>query len=320
MRIYSSRDLLIAGLLALGQPGRAADIMLATSRKLWRRRMRARLMQLKYGAELRGLRHFGLFIGYPRSGHTLVAALLDAHPRMVFANGLDAAQYLARDFSVPQVAALSIWNSLRFTRHGRRSNGYNYTVPDGWHGRWDELRVVGDKSGDLFSDHLRHSPWMLAPILDALAAKGRFVHVIRNPYDCISSLSLRGGKDLRAASRDFFGLCEVNARARQSIGAQAWTDVFLEELIQRPRRSMRALCNFFGEDADSTYLAGCADLVFQVPQRSTRPSSWDAALIREVDERLKPYPWFDGYNIENAARHRDDSAVEECQRSPRKVA
>jgi hypothetical protein len=30
-----------------------------------------------------GIEAFVLFVGYPRSGHTLVAALLDAHPEIV---------------------------------------------------------------------------------------------------------------------------------------------------------------------------------------------------------------------------------------------
>lgn len=294
--------------------------MLANSRKIWRRRIRASLMQLKYGGELRDLRHFCLFIGYPRSGHTLVASLLDAHPRMVFANGLDATQYLARGFSIGQVAALSVWNSLRFTRHGRSSNGYDYTVPNGWHGRWEALHVAGDKSGDLLSDHLRRDPGLLAPALEALAAIGRFIHVVRNPYDCISSISKRGGMDLRAAAAQFFGLCEANVRARKAIPAAAWTDVYLEELVSRPRHTLRSLCGFLGQEVSEGYLSNCAALIFRVPHRSSSSSVWDAGFTREVGERLRAYPWFDGYCLDNARRARRGPEIEEGDRFDCKVA
>ena len=36
-----------------------------------------------------GIRTFVLFIGYGRSGHSLVAAILDAHPKIVIAHEFD---------------------------------------------------------------------------------------------------------------------------------------------------------------------------------------------------------------------------------------
>ena len=42
------------------------------------------------------VRTYCMFIGYPRSGHTLVAALLDAHPDMVVCTGGRALGLLRR--------------------------------------------------------------------------------------------------------------------------------------------------------------------------------------------------------------------------------
>ena len=270
--------------------------------KLLRRRIRANLIRARYAGELRGLRYFALFIGYPRSGHTLVASLLDAHENMLFANGLDAAHYLARGFSVQQVAALSIWNAMRFTRHGRRSNGYSYAVPNGWHGRWNALQVVGDKSGDLFSRHLERDSGILEAVVEGLATSGRFIHVVRNPYDCISSMSNRNRIPLRAAAREFFDLCEANARARRVIPRPAWMDVYLEDLIRRPRSSVQELCRFFGQQDGEPYLSGCAELILQSPLRSSSAANWNAEMVREVGGRMRAYPWFDGYCFEHPWR------------------
>ena len=35
-----------------------------------------------------------MFVGYPRSGHSLVGAMFDAHPDIVIAHELDALRYL----------------------------------------------------------------------------------------------------------------------------------------------------------------------------------------------------------------------------------
>jgi len=44
------------------------------------------------------LEGYCMFIGYSRSGHTLVGSLLDAHPEMVIAHELDALKYIMAGF------------------------------------------------------------------------------------------------------------------------------------------------------------------------------------------------------------------------------
>jgi hypothetical protein len=39
-----------------------------------------------------------MFIGCPRSGHTLIGAILDAHPNVVIAHELDALKYIRYGF------------------------------------------------------------------------------------------------------------------------------------------------------------------------------------------------------------------------------
>lgn len=270
--------------------------------KLLRRKILANALRLKYAGSLRSLRHFGLFIGYPRSGHTLVAALLDAHENMLFANGLDATEYLASNFGLWEVAALSIWNSSRFTRHGRRSNGYDYNVPNGLHGHWQRLEVIGDKSGDLFSYRLQHQPELLDMVLEKLGTMVRFVHVVRNPYDCISTMSSRGRISLRNAADEFFGLCDANARARLAIPGSQWTDIYLEELIRDPDSSIRETCRFFGQECTHSYIDSTSALIFKAPVRSSHHAQWDAGLAREVEARSKNYAWLGGYGLEQAER------------------
>jgi hypothetical protein len=249
------------------------------------------------------MRYYALFIGYPRSGHTLIAALLDAHPRMAFANGLDATAHLALGFNVEQLAALSISNSRKFTRHGRRSNGFDYAVPGGWHGRWDRLEVIGDKSGDLFSAHLVDNPELMDSTLEILGERGRFIHVVRNPYDCISTIASRGKMSLAEATDTFFALSAANQRARSMIPASAWRDVYLEDLIGQPADELAKLCRFLGQSADPAYLDNCAQLVFDSPRRSRDAARWTPKLIAHAAARMRPFDWLSGYDFEQTGRN-----------------
>jgi hypothetical protein len=60
-----------------------------------------------------GIERYCLFIGAPRNGHSLVGALLDAHPQMVVAHELGVPRYVAARFSRRQVLYLLAANARR---------------------------------------------------------------------------------------------------------------------------------------------------------------------------------------------------------------
>ena len=45
-------------------------------------------------ADFEKLQAYCMFIGYPRSGHSLVGSLLDAHPNIIIAHELNALQFV----------------------------------------------------------------------------------------------------------------------------------------------------------------------------------------------------------------------------------
>jgi hypothetical protein len=95
----------------------------------------------------RAVRSYCIFIGYPRSGHSLVGSLLDAHPNIVIAHELDALKYMNAGFSRGQILNLIVDRSRIFTKQGRVWTGYSYRVPGQWQGNHRDLRVIGDKNG-----------------------------------------------------------------------------------------------------------------------------------------------------------------------------
>src|SRR5690349_21009491 len=52
---------------------------------------------------------FCLFVGYPRSGHSLIGSLLNAHHEVVIAHEMDAHKYIMRGFNRDQL----YWHVLR---------------------------------------------------------------------------------------------------------------------------------------------------------------------------------------------------------------
>ncbi len=84
-------------------------------------RSRARAPEVEH--LLSGVQSFCLFVGFPRSGHRLYEALLDAHPNIVIAHELDALGLFDAGFSDSQVCYLVLRNSEAFAQRGRGWSG-----------------------------------------------------------------------------------------------------------------------------------------------------------------------------------------------------
>ena len=108
------------------------------------------------------IRTYIMFIGYPRSGHTLIGALLDAHPNMIVAHELNALQYIKRGFSKNQLFSLLLSNSKNNAKAGRMCTGYSYAVPNQFQGKYTDLVVIGDKKGGGSAYLLKENPGLLS--------------------------------------------------------------------------------------------------------------------------------------------------------------
>lgn len=106
-----------------------------------------------------GVETFVMFIGYPRSSHSLVAAILDAHPEIIIANEYHvlrtwegkfrSSKEVERSFKKYQLFYDLHELSVRDATFGRRANNsllnvrYSYQVPGLWQGRYFKGIKVG---------------------------------------------------------------------------------------------------------------------------------------------------------------------------------
>ena len=112
----------------------------------------------QHRTEFATVRRFLLFVGHPRSGHSLVGSLLDAHPDVVVSHELDALKYVAAGYRRAQLFTLVLEHSKTNAAAGRKSWGYSYAVPGQWQGRYEQLAVVGDKRGRATTARLATDP------------------------------------------------------------------------------------------------------------------------------------------------------------------
>ncbi len=240
---------------------------------------------------------FCMFIGFPRSGHSLIGALLDAHPNIIIGHELNVLKRLYEGLNETEIYSLLLENSRSQAEVGRKSK-YTYSVPNQWQGRSQELQVIGDKQGGASTRFIAKHPDSLQRLRDTISLKIKFIQVIRNPYDNISTIASRKNWSLEESTGKYFSWCEYIENIKKEI---APSDLFMlrhESFIDSPQVLLKELCHFLAQDAPDDYLSDCASIVYQSPHRSRQEAQWDHTLIDTVRERMSEFAFLQGYSFE----------------------
>jgi len=252
----------------------------------------------------RGLRFddveaFCLFAGYPRSGHSLVGSLLDAHPDATIAHELHVLRYVKYGYSREQIFALLVENARVHAESGREITGYRYAVPGQWQGRARRLRVLGDKRGGTTIRKLRARRWLLPRLRRKIGLPIRWVHVTRNPFDNIATIFQRSdSRSLEEAMHHYFGMVEGVAWLKSQLaGDEAMLDVRHEDLLARPEAELARLCRFLGLEPEPGYLRDAASIVWREAHRTRDDVAWPPALREEIEKRAAEHPFLASYSF-----------------------
>ncbi|MCI0497711.1 MAG: sulfotransferase [Thermoplasmata archaeon] len=240
---------------------------------------------------------FCIFIGYPRSGHTLVGAILDAHRDMVVSNELDALKYVRAGLDRDLLFTLIMENSRASFEEGRTQTGYKYAVPNQHQGGSETLRVIGDKKGGATSGWLAREPGLQARLEEMVAVPVRYIHVTRNPFDNITTMTTRSGDDLQACIDRYFTFADTNLRLGGELGDRL-IEIRLEDFIGDPRRHIESLCRFMGVDCPEDFVSDCAGIVFEKPKLTRSKIEWPERVVDRVIDRMGKYPFLAGYTFE----------------------
>ena len=284
-----------------------------------------------------GVKLFVLFIGYPRSGHSIVGSLLDAHPNVVVAHELNVLRWLSRlDLQNSEVKA-DLFNKLyansfnNVFSDGTRSNnkkGYNLTIENSWQGRYRErIDVIGDKRGGgtsrMYRDNAKDFKLAYNRLHQFASIPIRFIHCVRNPFDVISTMVLysiqkksnqkdlvpisrksrhvyKDVKQLSSAADNFFSLADSVANISRSItSGDRLLEIHNHELVSHPEDTVFKLCQFLNIDCPRDHLKLCAAKVFPKISKSRFTVDWPEEMKKIVQSRLELYPFFKGYSFES---------------------
>lgn len=247
---------------------------------------------------------FCCFIGHNKSGTSMLGALLDAHPNVILADEVDALNLVSHGFNRRQLFHILLRASrrerLKGRVTGRRIGAYSWLVPGQWQGRSEQLRVVGDSTSGTTTRRFGRDPALLQRLERSMGPVNvRLILVIRNPFDPISIIMVRGKRSFENAIEHYFSNCEIVARLRQELDDTQLTAVRYEQFIHAPADHLTSLCRFLGTEAGADYLAACTRILRPLPDTSRHLVPWTDHWIQIVEDRIQQFDFLQGYTFDS---------------------
>lgn len=248
---------------------------------------------------------FLLFVGYPRSGHSLVGALLNAHPQAIVAHELDAVERINAQVERDQLFKDIVDRDAEFKEAGSQWMGYSYKVAATQPRQQNQLTHIGDKRGGTTSKHLSKS-WQALETITNWGIQLKILHVVRNPYDCISTaIKKREAKQRRVFQPDdvirkMGHFIEKATVIDQLIKSEKY-DIYtlkLEDLIANTEKELNELLHFVELPINDDYLANCRQLVWDTPSQPRFVSPhWSAAHKTYLQQQMNAFSFFQDYSF-----------------------
>jgi len=247
-----------------------------------------------------------MFIGYPRSGHSLVGSILDTHPNMWIAHELNVLKYIKKKESRSKIWARIIARGKWFKSRNYIWSRYSYKIPGLWQGQFTTLKVIGDKRGGASTRWLRKNPSLMNELQTTMGVPVKVIHIVRNPFDNIATRA-RGGNErqrevdegrlIRTIKRHFLDIETVH-QVKKS-GRCEMLEIRNEDFVAAPGENLQMICEFIGVEVTAGYLDKASAIVKKSKTPGRFKVRWSEKAINEVKNRMKFYPFLQGYSFDD---------------------
>lgn len=234
------------------------------------------------------VKYFLMFMGYPRSGHTLVASILNAHPNVICSN---------QQFIIQQKNIEGVWDGIK-------SGAFNWKqeVKIAFPPKKD-IHVIGDKTGHRTVDYLIKHPGELENFKNMIPWPIKWIHVVRNPYDNMATWIQKSNKKKvprptdEALFKQIFP--EYKALNEKIYELKKTEDVLTlchENIIMR-RGKLDVFVRFLELEDSDIWRKNVRKTLWKKPRITRRQVDWTPHMKNSITNYLvKKYPWMSGYH------------------------
>lgn len=240
------------------------------------------------------MKYFLSFMGYPRSGHTLVAAILNANPNCMISNQLNI-------FS--DIKSLS----LDYIKNYSRNPGTWKPTTQIPHVPKKNITVIGDKTGHRSTLILNKSPEKLGLMKNKIGVPIKWIHVVRNPFDNLATwgkleyeVKIRKNmfttpeKEMNIVIDEYRLLNETIEKLRKT---EDVLTVRHEYVITRMHNTLEEMSNYLDISFDPIWRDNVRNTVWKKPRITRRQVPWTQKQKGIVHDMIAEYEWLNGYDF-----------------------
>jgi hypothetical protein len=182
----------------------------------------------------------------------------------------------------------------------RRLEPYSFAVPGQWQSRYRQLKVIGYSQAGPSTRKLTRRPELLTDLCKLLAGMElKVIQVIRNPFDPISLMMIRGNRSFENAIDHYFSYIETLKTLHDQLGDESLLPVKYEQFVSNPQEQLNQVCTFLGLETSDDYLIACADILYETPERSRDLVDWNEKWIGVLQEKIDQVDFLAGYTYDS---------------------
>lgn len=283
---------------------------------------------------IKGVKKFVFFVGYPRSGHSIIGTIMDAHPHVVIANEFFM---FNRFYSHLERAPERSWTANLMNKLYQKSindanlvrasskKGYTLNIDGLWQGNFNgHIEVIGDKSGGRTTENYLQDKVDFKKKYQKLKYKLsmpiRIIHGLRNPFDMIAThvvimgVSRETYQQLKQQSSNatklrrpsvvdlrttelFSKLAAVVEMIDTVLGPENVLEVHNNDLVSDPRGTITNFFNFLGVRTTEQFLDICSGKIFKSMSRTRDLVEWTPQQVSRIEQEMKKYKMLSRYSF-----------------------
>jgi len=202
-----------------------------------------------------------------------------------------------KNFDRDKIFRKIVRNSKYYAKINRRWNNYSYQIPNQWQGKCKNVYILGDKKPAGMTGVVASDDNLIPKLRKVMKIPLKFIHIVRNPYNNITTQARVKRKSIVSSTRWYFTYCDYLMRMRKNIDTDELLVMKHEDMVCSFGESLLGLCDFLGISCPDDYVKDCRSIVFGSPKVRFDRRKWSDEAIQQVSEKMVEYDFLQEYSV-----------------------
>jgi hypothetical protein len=260
------------------------------------------------------IQSFIMFIGFGRSGHSIIGQIINAHPNALVADegkifdeidSMNIEQVTKYLIKRDRAFALRWYNkdSTIFKSHplfrifSEKKYKRNFFFRGLSQGYACQPKVLGNSKAAYTSRVIANNPEVINTFESSLGVPVKFVNVIRNPFDMIASGLQRRNISFESLWPKFEAMTNTVSNVIKILNNHEVLQLRQENFLNDPDREIARLLKFAALSYDSMFITTIKNHLYTAPDKSRYRSLEVKRNRKKIEALISRNDFFEGYNF-----------------------